>query len=626
MTPASIEQNRSRIEPWLTAGVALIVAGFCAATLARSFENSASLWRGILHDRNGHFQAGFDLALDLRSFDLLAALAQLERAKVWPPVHDLVLATVLLLGGPDHRLGILPSLTGWAATAMLTWLIACRLDADSIARVTAGAVAVAFVLGSPAFRLLGADVMLEGLGSALTAFALYTYLRCAEAPGEPRLWRIFALSLTLLFFEKSIYWEMTAAALALAYVHEHRPKWRVPAFADVKLWFGAFTFGMLRDPLVLTFVAITAVVIATYVHGPLEIALLGSHASLYPPENLVTVAYSLMFWRVALAWRRHRASWNEWLGIPGRAILYWHILPIAVTFLLPKRLSAFLWFVGPFNVPATSRYDPWAAAQFQWTGFAQGFHVAPWAGLLALILAAVGAGMLPRSAPGGRAVAILALLSAAAVIFHPQQQWRFQASWLFALLICAGIGAASLLGWLSFPLPARLRVLAACGAVALFVAAQAAAPISQVAYAAAIQSIAGPSDLDLVAAYLPLVGAGEPVAFVGSLTRNPFFIWTVHERCRCRAVVEQPWLDLANSRAETRRLAAEWLARTSVRRIVVIDLPDAYPSSALARERIAGIMDAMENQTRFVSGAKIAVPSFSAEVSLWQLRSGTENP
>src|SRR5262245_65898013 len=74
------------------------------------------LWQDVHHDRNGHFNFALDLALSLRNFDLPEFLLHLERARVWPPVHGLALASVLTFGGIDIRLAIVPSLIGWTAT------------------------------------------------------------------------------------------------------------------------------------------------------------------------------------------------------------------------------------------------------------------------------------------------------------------------------------------------------------------------------------------------------------------------------------------------------------------------------------------------------------------------------
>jgi len=623
--PKASGPRSARAEAWLTAGIVLVVLGLGAAILVHGFANEASLWRGVDHDRNGHLQGGLDLAVDLHSFHIAGALVDLDRAMIWPPLHDVALATVLLVGGIDHRLGILPSVMSWAACAMFVWFISLRLLDDTLERMTAGVVALVFYLGSPALRLLDSDVMLEGLGSALTAFALYAYILSTEAPGLTGRWRLFAVAMTLLFFEKANYWEMTAVALALAYLVDH---WRdLPLSTIAAAWQGAKRLipRIIRDPLALGFLAVSATVFAIYAHGPLSIDVFGRQVSLYPPENLVTLAYALLFCRLARAWFRHRQLWSRWLGVPGRAVFHWHVLPIALSFLLPKRLSVFLWYIGLNNGPPAA-YDLWAHVQLQWAGFAHGFHAAVWLAWLAFALAGLGAVALLRGAPAGRAVAILALVCAIVVLLHPQQQQRFQASWLFSLWICSGIGAAMLVRHLGNRLSIRRRVIAVACPIVLMIVTEVVLPTSPAAYAAAYRSRSGLSDLDLAVAYLPMVKAGEPVAFLGNINRSPFIAWTVEERCQCRAVLDRPWIDLATTRDEARRMVADWVATTNARRIILIDTLALYPAGALPSEQMAGVLDAMKSQTRFVEGSPIAVPSFPAVVSLWTPANAASSP
>jgi len=190
--------------------VITVAAIFAFSMFADYAADPGRLWHDVHHDRNGHFNFALDLALSLRNFDVVEFLLHLERARVWPPVHGLALASVLTIGGIDVRLAILPSLIGWVATIALTFLIARQLLADRRGGITGGALAVTFALASPAFRLITADVMLEGLGAALTALCFYAYLR---VPVSERWWGVLALSLTALFFEKSNYWLLTVEAI-----------------------------------------------------------------------------------------------------------------------------------------------------------------------------------------------------------------------------------------------------------------------------------------------------------------------------------------------------------------------------------------------------------------------------
>jgi hypothetical protein len=173
--------------------LALIVIGaacaMAAGMLAAYAGHPDELWRGIDHDRNSHYYMGLEFALALRNLDLPWFFSTLEHARAWPPLHGLVLAGVLLLGGIDHRLAIVPSLAGWVMTVALVWFITRRLVADRVGGIFAAAVAVVFTMASPTFRLLGSDAMLEGLGAALTALALWAYLAARAEDDNAVGWR-----------------------------------------------------------------------------------------------------------------------------------------------------------------------------------------------------------------------------------------------------------------------------------------------------------------------------------------------------------------------------------------------------------------------------------------------------
>ncbi|MFL9827412.1 hypothetical protein ABTU92_21360, partial [Rhodoplanes sp. SY1] len=322
------------------------------------------------------------------------------------------------------------------------------------AGAVAAAVAGALALSSPAFALLGSDVLLEGPGAALSALALLCFVRAAEMPSgldrreAVRRWRMLGLVLTVLFFTKGNYWGLVVAALAVTAAIEHRAALarlvRVVVAQARPPSPGRLVAGLARDPLVIAALVVAGLVVVIYRRGPTSLDLLGRTVSLYPPENLVTVAYALLFARVAIAWARHRDRLAPALGVPGRAILAWHVLPVAVSFLIPKRLPAFLWFVGPTNAPSGAGFDPLHAARVYAAAAAESFHAVPAAAVAVAVLFAIALVAGRRWPPGGRAVLLLALVGAAGVIVHPHHQPRFLASWLFAWWVGAGVGAGIL--------------------------------------------------------------------------------------------------------------------------------------------------------------------------------------
>ena len=86
----------------LIALVTLCLAGAIAVVMfVHANADPDQLWQGYYHDRNGHYLFGQDLALAIRTGDPQWFFSALEKAKVWPPLHGLVLAAVLL--GRRHR-------------------------------------------------------------------------------------------------------------------------------------------------------------------------------------------------------------------------------------------------------------------------------------------------------------------------------------------------------------------------------------------------------------------------------------------------------------------------------------------------------------------------------------------
>ena len=604
--------------------VLLVAAGAAALAVSLWTSHAAApdlLWRGVYHDRNGHFAYGLDLALAVETFDPLWFLSELEKAKVWPPLHGLILSGVLLVGGIDHRLGIVPSLIGWVMTIVLSWLITRRLFAARLPGVLAGAVAVTLTAASPAFRLLAADVMLESLGAGLSALALFAAMLAGAQPDWPARWRLLALTLTALFFYKGNYWGLVVVALALAYLSLDAGLWLRRAGAALRAFdAGGAARRALRDPLLVAAAAVVALVGFLYWRGPTSVALFSRPVSLYPPENLATVAYALLFACAALAWHRHRTAFDAALGPAARILFYWHVVPVAISFLVPKRIAVFLWSVGPANYDWQNPYDPIGGALLYWRAFAEGFHVAPWMAVLALALASIGMVRIWRTPPA-RGVVVLALWSVIAVVAHPQHQGRFLASWVFAVWICAGVGAGVLFELALARRPQFVRI----GALVALVGALAAANVwrepSIAAYDTAIYPTEGPSDLDLVRPYLDDLGGARDILVATTFGRTSLFAWMIREHCRCGVAVRWPWLDRPGSRDEARRVMAESIAQSDADLVVIVDAPHggyALPSLGLTYDVLVGIVEAMEQQDRFVRIASYPVPGGSA--SVWRRR------
>ncbi|ABD06276.1 conserved hypothetical protein [Rhodopseudomonas palustris HaA2] len=602
-------------------GAAIAIAG---AMFADYYRAPDLLWRYFYHDRNSHYSFGLDLALAMRQLDPAWFFSELEKAKVWPPFHGLVLSVVLLIGGIDVRLGIVPSLIGWVATIAFTWLIARRLFAGRMEGLFAAAVASILTMASPAFRLISADVMLEGLGAGLSAAALWAYLRASAEPEKAARWRLLAVLLTVLFFHKGNYWGLLLAPIAIAFASE---RWRATlavARAIGRIKVGAAIAAPFRQPLLILAALVAALVGFIYARGPTALELFGKSVSLYPPENLTTLAYALVFLWWALFWWRHKAAIDAALGVPGRALLYWHVTPIAISFLLPHRLSRFLWFVGPANSPQPST-DLAHSAQFYWHVFADGFHTQPGLAIPAVGFAVIGALGIRRLAPGARVVFLFALLAWIGVLIHPQYQGRFLSTWLFAVWICTGAGAGLALFWLRRRLSPWVRGIVAVAATASLLVVNVGHAIPEVAYASAIhpRPDSGPTDLGLVRPYLAELDGAREVTVLTTFGSSKLFAWVIREHCRCHRLVPDPFIADLASREDVRRVTADRIARSTADIIVTIDAPTGryeLPAVGWTYPKMAGILDAMNDQTRYARGPSYDLPDQQAQATIWRRR------
>ena len=596
MADGAAPATTSRAARTADLAVALFAMSMAGLMLARSLPHADELWRAPLHDRNGHYLFGLKLAVATYHLDIAAFFTELAKAMVWPPVHGLVLSAVLLATGFDHRFGVVPSLIGWAVTVWFCWKIATRAFDDRSSGIVAGLVAVALVATSPALALLATDVMLEGLGSGLSAFCLWAFMAVYDESRKAARWRTLGIGLALLFFEKYNYWAFVIASIAVTAVLISPA---VRSFTRTVLRaLPAGLVALLRRPFVIAGLLVVAGAIAIDMRGPTSVAMFGRTVSLYPPNNIVTIAYILAFIGAVQAWREHRAAIGGAVGDNGMILFRWAVLPVAVSFLLPRRLASFLWFLGPSNTGAAPKFDPLGALGVYARVVVEGFFALPAIGWACLGLVFVAFLLMTKLRPGARVLLVFLAISTLALVAHPQHQPRFVATSMFALFCAAGIGVAMLV---QLVVPRRLATLrlglGAIAAAALF-AGQFLLPYPDMAYTTAIRDRTGASNLDLVALYAPYLAGEQQVAVGATFGEAALLAWPLIEACRCELKVEQPHLGVTDTRIQIAAAGAEWLAQTPARKAVIVDVP-SLAGAPYVYGNLVGLRDAVAAQSRF---------------------------
>ncbi len=545
----------------------LIIALGTAVTCHSGFlAHPRTLWNGIAHDRNGHYDFALDLALAIRQGDLLRFFKTVEKASVWPPIHGLATAVMMAVGGLNYRVAVLSSVAGWLMTAWFAFLLARRICVRG--GDAAGAIAAVMILASPGYRAYSEDIMLESLGAGLTMLVLYAYA-AARQDQSYKAWRRLGLALTALFLEKYNYWLIAVLALAVAELSGDPRGYFAIALRGLRSvdWAG-WVRRQLREPLSVMLVAVIVATLAIEVGAPPPLEVWQHRITLYPPRNLATAAFVLLLVRVAVAWRRNRMSLARFTPAT-RAIALWHALPVIVWMMVPEKAYAVIFFLSPWNA-GSRRAGPAQALSYYTTAIVSDYH-ASWGFAVAAILCLLAALIVCRRwGPEGRAPLAMAAIGFALVILHPQHESRFLHSWLAAAWVA---GAAALVTIIYTPAFANRGLSTPLAAAAAIAAAILLAPnlLEQRAPASGQLSL-----LDISDAYLPELAGTKRVAIFSTIYAKEFAHWTYVERYRRRDGIEWPVDDFADS-AQVAGQLQSWCASSPAETVVLLEIPRSSP-------------------------------------------------
>jgi hypothetical protein len=333
------------------------------------------------------------------------------------------------------------------------------------------------------------------------------------------------------------------------------------------------------------------------------------------------MAYAIFLIRVLREMFKRWPTITAWLGVPGRRLLWGLLAPIAASFLVPHRLSVFLWYTGPLNKTAVLPLPLDETFRFYVQSLIHEYHPAAWCLMLVVVLATIAVVLHRHLHHGWLAVALLTGLSMVLVMVHPNQQTRFLHSWLPAMWVLAGAGAGALLYQVSFDRLGRVRpILAAAVVIALLLAIGPAwrGP----GYAGGCGAPSSPNTLDISDAYLPHLNDANRVA-VFIAQGEPFANWTYRERFRRSRGIEDTtwWLRLTPVGDVPRQLPA-WLAAKGVDSLVVIEFSRESPHWRPGHEQqvAAAVAAVMPQQSDFTLSHRSYLDRHGCTVTLWQRR------
>ncbi len=573
-------------------------------------------WGGMENDRNAHYLFGLSLALDVQQFDIRNLFSDLDGARVWPPLHGILTAFLLLVGGLDHRLAVLPSLAGWLGTVVFGFLVA-RRSVSSGGNI-AGWVAVIFILASPAHRVFATDVMLESLGSGLSLLVFYLYLVAVQEPSK-RAYRNLALALTALFLIKYNYWLLVVAGLLAAQIADKPKAWwsffleRINA-PNWKAWARAEIHHPLNYVMVTSLILMSVVLLS----GGWRFEIWGQEISMRSHHNFVQVAYLALLIRCGFWWKRTGRAWFQGLNPLLYQLAIWHAWPVALWLSLPKRVGYFLFFLSPANGANSPANFLWGL-DFYWQRVQADYQTGLWSTLLVAGFLLVGFFSWRKFKPGVTAIVFFVILAALLTMAHPNRKSRYLHSWIPAAWVLAGIGASTLAHRL---LSRRRKTYIATGLVAMLAIWQLHDPFLPGQSPEVGHRRLDRSTLDITDFYLPYLEQSRHAAFFATVPVKHFAKWTFLERYKDRSRLEVYLKRFGPSHQENKRRFQKWLQTTQADTIVFLDVPPGSRFYFPVQKHYSQYRELLSSQSVFKPFVQRYFPEYGCTVSLWRRSSG----
>jgi hypothetical protein len=365
--------------------------------------------------------------------------------------------------------------------------------------------------------------------------------------------------------------------------------------------------------------------------GGQTVTVANAAVSFRSPHNLLQVAFVVLVLRFILWWRREGHTWSAQLTSRFRQLVFWHGLPIAVWFLLPKRLGYWLWYLAA-NKGDRPDDDPLAGISFYLSSSVTDYHLSLWSAALAAGLFLVAVLSWQRLRPGAHAVLFLVLLAAVLTVPHPNRKSRFLHSWIAAGWVGAGAGVAVLLHTRATSRLRHAQPVVATGIVGGLALAHAPGLL-----APGHSPERGHHDYlnmpattcDLADFYLPRLSQSRQTVFFSTVEMKYLIRWSFLERYRQRDRIEVDLKGFGSSPEENRQCFEKWLATTTCDTVVFVDLPPgSYFYELTCRDEAFGtnLREWLATQSVFVPSERHTFTRYGCSVTLYRRRATSIEP
>ena len=244
----------------------------------------------------------------------------------WPPALSIYQIPFYFMLGGGIASGLRSALIAFVLAGLTGCVVLWRQWKASA--LLPGSVFLALLMSSPYLLAYASVTMTEMLGALVQLVVLLTYANYREKPSSSTA-RLFAVSLTVLFFTKYNYFFLLIAPLAIYECFDRTSRW---TGRDRVTWFRAWGRRAMSSPTVLLLALFTCGLFIIVRTGGFDFRLLGQRISVHTIGNGGHVVLYLLLARLWYQHRRGRIDWNRLTSADPRVrpLLIWFVVPVTI--------------------------------------------------------------------------------------------------------------------------------------------------------------------------------------------------------------------------------------------------------------------------------------------------------
>jgi hypothetical protein len=272
----------------------------------------------------------------------------------WPPMFSIFQVPFYLVLGGEMASGLWSGLIAFVLVGLTGAAVQRRQWDQGV--ILPASLYLALLMSSPYLLAYAPLTMTEMFGAWIQLLVLLAWVHYHRAP-TPAAARLFAVSLTVLFFTKYNYFLLLVAPLV---IHEWLGRTEGATIGQRLAGFGRWTGRQVSTPTGALLVLYLALLLIIHRTGGFEFRVLGQRVSIHSAGNS---GYVVLYFVMARIWFKHRKGRIDWELLKSAdlrvgPLLWWFVLPVTIWMAspYPNHIRDFtsLVFARPMGEPSVA--------------------------------------------------------------------------------------------------------------------------------------------------------------------------------------------------------------------------------------------------------------------------------